>query len=153
MHRLELKIPPVVGVFIFAALMGFTARHAPAFNWRIPGRPGLSAFVAFTGLAIGAAAAFLCRRARTTLDPTRPAAASALITSGVFGRSRNPIYVGMLLLLLAWALHIGNLLAFLFLPGFVLYMNRFQIIPEEKFLLSRFGDAFSAYQSRVRRWL
>lgn len=59
----------------------------------------------------------------------------------------------LLLLLLAWVLYNGNLLAFLFLPGFVLYMNRFQIIPEERFLLSRFGDAFSAYRSRVRRWL
>jgi protein-S-isoprenylcysteine O-methyltransferase Ste14 len=153
MRRLELKIPPIIVVLVFAALIWFTARQVPFFNWRIPGRPALSVILAFTGLAIAAAAAIQFRRARTTLDPTKPAAASVLITSGVFGRSRNPIYVGMLLLLLAWALYIGNLLAFLFLPGFVLYMNQFQIIPEEKFLLSRFGDAFSVYQSRVRRWL
>jgi|SRR5687767_4945816 len=153
MRRLELKIPPIIVVLIFAALIWLTSRQAPSFNLPIPGGPIVAVVVAFTGLAIAAAATILFRRAHTTLDPTKPAAASALITSGIFRRSRNPIYVGMLLLLLAWALYIGNLFAFLFLPGFVLYMNRFQIISEEKFLLSRFGDAFTAYQARVRRWL
>src|SRR5687768_14467476 len=100
MRRLELKIPPIIVVLIFAALIWFTARQAPFFNWRIPGAPVLSVIVAFTGLAIASAAAILFRRARTTLDPTKPAAASALVASGVFARSRNPIYVGMLLLLL-----------------------------------------------------
>ena len=153
MRRLELKIPPIVVVLIFAALMWFTDRQASHFNWQIPGGPALSVLMAFTGLALGLAAAILFRRAQTTLDPTKPAAAAALVTSGVFARSRNPIYLGMLLFLLAWALHLGNLLVFLLLPGFVLYMNRFQIIPEERFLISRFGDDFRAYQSRVRRWL
>src|SRR5688572_22554733 len=130
MRRLELKIPPVIVALIFAALIWLTSRRAPSFNLPIPGGHVISVIVAFTGLAIAAAATILFRRAHTTLDPTKPAAASALVTSGVFARSRNPIYVGMLLLLLAWAVYIGNLLAFLFLPAFVLYMNRFQIIPE-----------------------
>src|SRR5687768_1912965 len=121
MRRLELKIPPIIVVLIFAVLIWFSARQASFFNWRIPGEPALSVLVAFIGLAIAAAATIQFRRARTTLDPTKPEAASALITSGVFARSRNPIYVAMLLLLLAWATYIGNLLAFLFLPGFLLY--------------------------------
>ena len=67
--------------------------------------------------------------------------------------TRNPMYLGFLLVLLGWAIYLSNVLAFLLLPAFILYMNRFQIYPEEKALASLFGEEFASYKSRVRRWL
>jgi protein-S-isoprenylcysteine O-methyltransferase Ste14 len=63
------------------------------------------------------------------------------------------MYLGFLILLLGWAMYVSNLVAFLFVPVFFVYMNRFQIEPEEIALMSRFGQEFVAYASQVRRWL
>jgi protein-S-isoprenylcysteine O-methyltransferase Ste14 len=76
-----------------------------------------------------------------------------MVTSGVYRHTRNPMYLGMLCLLGAWAAWLGNAAALLGLPAFVAYMNRFQIAPEERALAQRFGAAFDAYAARVRRWL
>lgn len=83
----------------------------------------------------------------------KPSSAWFLVTSGIHGFTRNPMYFGFLLALVGWALYLGNALAFLFLPAFVLYMNRFQIEPEEQALTALFGQEFVAYASRVRQWI
>jgi protein-S-isoprenylcysteine O-methyltransferase Ste14 len=93
------------------------------------------------------------RRARTTLNPLKPDKSSALVMSGIYRYTRNPMYLGLLLVLLGWAFFLANALAFVFLPVFILYMNRFQIDPEERVLASVFGQEFVAYLSKVRRWL
>ena len=92
-------------------------------------------------------------RARTTVNPLRPERAAHLVTSGVFARSRNPIYLGDALILAALALGLGNWLNFLLLPAFVGLIGRFQIAPEERALQRLFGDQYRAYCARVRRWL
>ncbi len=91
--------------------------------------------------------------AKTTINPLRPANASTLITNGVFAISRNPIYLGDLLILAALAVWLGNMLNIALLALFVWYLNRFQIAPEERALRDKFGEAYAAYCSRVRRWL
>jgi protein-S-isoprenylcysteine O-methyltransferase Ste14 len=83
----------------------------------------------------------------------RPDASSAIVTGSVYRLSRNPMYLGFLLVLAAWAMFLSSLAAALVLPGFVGYMNRFQIVPEEQVLLKKFGPAYAQYMSRVRRWL
>jgi protein-S-isoprenylcysteine O-methyltransferase Ste14 len=87
------------------------------------------------------------------VDPTRPDHASTIVTAGIYSLTRNPMYLGFLLILAAWAAWLGNLPACLALPVFVKYMNRFQILPEERFLGGKFGAAYDAYRLRVRRWL
>ena len=72
---------------------------------------------------------------------------------GVYALTRNPMYLGLLLVLTGWAIFLSNVLGFVFLPAFVLYISRFQIAPEERALTSLFGRDFVAYKSRVRRWL
>lgn len=67
--------------------------------------------------------------------------------------TRNPMYLGFLWILLGWGIFLSNALAFLILPGFVFYMNRFQIEPEERALTRLFGQAFVAYATQVRRWI
>jgi protein-S-isoprenylcysteine O-methyltransferase Ste14 len=87
------------------------------------------------------------------VDPRTPAAASSLVVGGIYRVTRNPMYLGFLLVLLALALYLGTLTAFVVLPLFVVYLNEFQIKPEESALRARFGSAFDSYASRVRRWL
>jgi protein-S-isoprenylcysteine O-methyltransferase Ste14 len=91
--------------------------------------------------------------AKTTVNPLRPSRASSLVTTGIFRISRNPIYLGDLLVLAALAVWLGNLVNVVLLFPFVWYINRFQIIPEERVLEKLFGASYVAYCSRVRRWL
>lgn len=105
------------------------------------------------GLLFVLAGGISFRRARTTVNPLKPEAASALVTSGIYRYTRNPMYVGFALWLLAWGLYLASPLVLLGVLGFVLYMNRLQIAPEERALGRLFGADFAAYRQRVRRWL
>jgi len=104
-------------------------------------------------MAIGSAGMVSFWRAKTTMNPTKADAVSSLVTGGVFRFTRNPMYLSLLLYLLAWAVYLSSWLALLLLPAFVLYINRFQIRPEERALSSLFGSEYAAYKGRVRRWL
>jgi len=116
-------------------------------------RAGGAAFLAAAGLAIGLSGVAVFRRAGTTVDPMKPGSASSLVRSGIYRLTRNPMYVGLLLVLLGWAVVLTSPAALVVASSFVLYMNRFQIVPEERALRSRFGAEFEAYRARVRRWI
>lgn len=99
-------------------------------------------------------AAFLeFRRANTTLNPHKPGSARALVTSGVYGWTRNPMYLGLSLLLLGWAVALGTLSPVLGILLFVALLQRVQIRPEEHALRLRFGEDYDHYRNRVNRWL
>jgi len=113
----------------------------------------------FAGIAVVLAAA-LCllavvsfQRARTTIDPLNPRAVSSLVRSGVYRYSRNPMYLGFSLLLLAWAGYLHSFCALAGVAGFVLYIDRFQVMPEEKALALKYPREFENYKATVRRWL
>jgi protein-S-isoprenylcysteine O-methyltransferase Ste14 len=93
------------------------------------------------------------RRQRTTINPLHPEKTSSLVTGGIYRISRNPMYVGMALLLLAWAVYLESPAALLGIGAFIAYITRFQIIPEESLLSRHFGAEFENYRQRVRRWL
>jgi protein-S-isoprenylcysteine O-methyltransferase Ste14 len=149
---LELKVPPVALALVLAPGMWLLARFVPWLSFPFPGKSivGLALLAAGGLVALAGVVAF--RRARTTVDPTKPEKASALVTAGIYRFTRNPMYVGILLVLGAFAAHLSNLAALAALPVFVAYMNRFQIAPEERALRARFGDEFAAYARSVRRW-
>lgn len=149
----ELKIPPLVIVLIIAGLMWLVARIAPEGGFRFPGRNGFAICFALAGIAIVSLGMAAIRRAGTTVNPLKPESASALVITGIYKRTRNPMYFGLLLVLLAWAIFLSNWLTLLFLPLFIAYMNRFQIEPEERALDSNFGEEFAAYKAKVRRWI
>jgi len=113
----------------------------------------LGVFLAIAGATVCLAGVYRFRLARTTVDPRQPGRTSAFVTGGIYGWSRNPMYLGFLLLLLGWGAYIASPVAILIAITFVPYMNRFQIVPEERMLLSMFGDTFVAYANRVRRWI
>ena len=103
-------------------------------------------------LVIAGAGVRTIRRADTTLNPLKPETSSALVTSGIYRYTRNPMYLGMATWLLAWSAWLGTPIGLLGAPLFMLYMNQFQIGPEERALRTLFGAEFEAYAARVRRW-
>jgi protein-S-isoprenylcysteine O-methyltransferase Ste14 len=153
MRSLERKIPPLAVVIVAGAIMWIVARATPALRVPMPSRSPLAACLAAAGVVTSVLGVVAFRRARTTVNPMHPESSSALVVTGIYRLTRNPMYLGFLLLLLAWAVFLSNALAVLVLPTFVLYMNRFQIGPEERALTSTFGAAYVTYQARVRRWL
>lgn len=153
MNALELRIPPLLLVLVAGTLMWGTAALLPSFSVSIPWRalPALVLAVAGAAVALAGVAAF--RRAHTTVNPTTPQASSTVVATGIYRATRNPMYLGFLLILAGWGAYVANMAAMLFLPAFVLYMNRFQIIPEERALMEKFGARYDAYMQEVRRWI
>ena len=153
MRALELKIPPVAMGLIVGSVMWAAARFVPVFNFALPAGRLIAAVLAVAGVVIALLGVVSFRRAKTTVNPLQPAAASSLVISGIYRRTRNPMYLGLLLVLLGWGALLANALAIVFAAAFIPLMNRLQILPEERFLAARFGPAFTAYQSAVRRWI
>lgn len=154
MSKLELKIPPVF-VFAIALVLGWaTARATPEWSISVAGNDLVAWIFIFCGLGVGVAGVRTFRAARTTVNPMKPHEATTLVRNGVYRRTRNPMYLGLLLLLIAWAAHRANLGALLIMPVFfIAYMNRFQIIPEERALTALFKDEYTHYMREVRRWI
>jgi protein-S-isoprenylcysteine O-methyltransferase Ste14 len=125
----------------------------PAATFVIPGRMGIAIGLALLATVIALAGVVAFRANKTTVNPLNPGAASTVVSGGVYRFSRNPMYLGFLLALAAWAVYLSNALAALCLPAFVAYMDRFQIKAEERALLARFGPTFSQYMATVRRWI
>jgi len=153
MHVLELKVPPVAVVLVTAGFMWLAAWAVPALEFRFPARDLVALSLAVAGAVTSALGVISFRRAGTTVNPMKPESSSSLVTSGIYRLTRNPMYLGFLLVLLGWAVFLSSILAFLFLPAFIVYMNHFQIEPEERALATLFGEAFAAYKARARRWL
>lgn len=109
--------------------------------------------LAIVGVAITVAGAAQFRRAKTTVNPLRLEAATALVTSGIYRFTRNPMYLGMAALLVAWAYYLSHALALFGVVVFIAYIHRFQIIPEERAMRALFPGAYEAYARQVRRWL
>jgi protein-S-isoprenylcysteine O-methyltransferase Ste14 len=153
MPWLELKIPPLLVWLGFAGAMLGVARAAPGLSFTLILSPALALAMAALGGAVAVAGVIAFRDKRTTVNPLTPNASSSVVSSGVYRVSRNPMYLGFLLALAGWAVYLSNTGAALLLPAFVAYMTQYQIKPEERALLAKFGQEFSQYMSRVRRWL
>ena len=152
MPSLESKVPPPAIMLVVALFMWLITRAAPSLHVEIPAHNWLALVLVSLGFVTGVLGVVTFRKAKTTVNPLKPHA-SSLVTWGVYAISRNPMYLGGLIMLLGWAIFLSNALAFLFLPVYVLYLNRFQITPEERVLTSLFGETYAAYQMRARRWL
>lgn len=109
--------------------------------------------IASVGVIIGMAGAIRFRHAKTTVNPMKPQMTSSLVTGGIYRYTRNPMYLGLLFVVVAWAVFLSSPWSLSGAVAFVLYIGRFQIIPEERVLSGLFGAAYTAYQLRVRRWL
>ncbi|MDP1787036.1 isoprenylcysteine carboxylmethyltransferase family protein [Nitrosomonas sp.] len=153
MFRLELKIPPVALVVLFALAIWFVAQMNPWAGVQIPGKEWVALALLIAGFALIIAGAVVFISAKTTVNPMTPELATSLVSRGVYKLSRNPMYIGLFIMLVACTIYLENVLSAMLLPLFILCMNRFQIIPEENALLEKFGDGYAGYLKSVRRWL
>lgn len=148
-----LRIPPLF-VTVIAGLAGWVmARTCPALTWESPAHIWLATAGWLLGTACSVLGVAAFRRARTTVNPMQLDGTTALVISGIYRVTRNPMYLGFLFLLLGEIAWLANPVALLIVPAFILYLNRFQIIPEENALRGRFGQPYFSYAAQVRRWI
>ncbi len=147
------KIPPPIVTLVFIIISFGISELWPSISFGnvLPSQLPILVIIIAAIIMIWAVIAF--RRAKTTVNPLQPEKASSLVTSGIFSLSRNPMYLGMLLILIAAVLQFANALNIVTVGLFTLYMNIFQIKPEEDVLTTLFGDEFKAYCRKTRRWI
>ncbi|WP_205854983.1 methyltransferase family protein [Piscinibacter defluvii] len=133
--------------------MWVLARWWPLIRFEVPW-PALSGlFVASLGGVVSSAGMREFKRAKTTVNPLHPDRATSLVTSGIYRFTRNPMYVGIVFVLLGCFVAFGAASALLGLPVFIGYITLYQIQPEERALLAKFGSEYASYTAQVRRWL
>ncbi len=138
----------LLGVFAWAA-----SSQLPALSFHLPFSSLLAVALVAAGVALNLLPKLAFGRARTTINPLKPQTTTHLVTSGIFRYTRNPMYLGQSVIVLAWAVYLHNVVALLAVPAFMLYITRFQILPEERHLGALFGDGFEAFCRRTRRWV
>ena len=155
MSALELKIPPPLVAAAVAGCMYAVAVLLPAPVLALPPgvRVGMALALAAVGAGFDVAGLWAFRKARTTVNPLTPHRSVAVVSTGVYRFTRNPMYLGLALILLGLAVYLASPWALLGPLVFAAYITRFQIVPEERALQARFGAAYTAYRARVRRWL
>lgn len=153
MDALETRIPPPLAGLIMGALAWLASSAFAPTATPFALRLAVAVVFVLLGLVIAGAGVRTIRKAKTTLNPIKPETTSALVTAGIYQYTRNPMYLGMASWLLAWSAWLGTPAGLVGAPLFMLYMNRFQIGPEERALTRLFGAEFADYQARVRRWL
>jgi protein-S-isoprenylcysteine O-methyltransferase Ste14 len=149
-NRLELKIPPPVVVFVGGLLNWSATRWTDSLfspPWLVIG-----VLVVVAGV-VGVTGVLVCLRCKTTVHPWSPDETSVLVTDGIFQLSRNPMYLALLVFLVACCLYQPTWLSPFIFGGVTRYLTRFQILPEERILSDKFGDQYAQYASSVRRWL
>jgi len=149
---MKLRIPPALVMLVFAGLMYLLAKFLPVGYFDFAGREWGYKILVGLAVLVFLASFFKFKIAKTTVDPINPEKASTLVTSGIYKFTRNPMYLGMLLLLLAFATRLGNAFNVLLAAGFVSYINKFQIKNEEAALTILFGKEYKVYCNKVRRW-
>ena len=151
--RLELKIPPDVVWVIVAGLMWLASTVTPKLALPSAARVAAGATLTILGIFAMASARAALAQANTTWRPTTPTNATRLVTSGIYRVSRNPVYLGMMLVLVGLAVLLASPAALLVSAVFVLYLDLYQIAPEERALAEAFGQEYVEYRARVRRWI
>ena len=149
--NVKTKFPPPLVALVFGFLIYYTKNIFPKIEilW---GYVFGSISIIF-GLIIILSAIILFKKYKTTITPLNPSNATKLIVYGIYKFSRNPMYLGLLLVLSGISIIQNPIGGLLFIPSFILYLNHFQIIPEESAMVDLFKDDFLKYKENVRRWI
>lgn len=150
---MNIRIPPPIYMILFGVLMWFVARSPFALSIDIPYAKIAAGVLIVLAIVIDVIAILQFNASSTTINPLKPDKSSALVTHGIYRYTRNPMYVGMLLMLCAWGLILKSASNVLLIAGFVITLTLVQIRHEEQALKSLFAEDFEAYQRRVRRWI
>ena len=151
MMNVKTKFPPPLVALAFGFLIYYTKNIFPKIEivWRYV----FGSFMIIIGLFIILSAIILFKKYKTTITPLNPSNATKLIVSGVYKFSRNPMYLGLLLVLSGISTILNPIGGLFLIPLFILYLNLFQIIPEENAMVDLFKDEFLEYKKNVRRWI
>ena len=152
-QALELQIPPPIIMAVFGAIAWLIAKYLSAYNLSIQGVFWFSLGLASVGFMVAALGIIEFLKAKTTINPHSPANTSLLVQDGIYRVTRNPMYIGLFLVLVAWQVYIFNFLSLICLPLFLVCVTWLQILPEERILQEKFGSEFSEYMTRVGRWI
>ncbi|PJA31684.1 MAG: isoprenylcysteine carboxyl methyltransferase [Zetaproteobacteria bacterium CG_4_9_14_3_um_filter_53_7] len=153
MKRLRLKIPPPVVALLCAAAIWGLSELLPAHNIGVEIRHGISYVLLAMAITVDLWALVSFMRVKTTIDPRYPHKTSVIVSSGIYRYTRNPMYLGLVLILSALSIWLGAKFGLFIVAGFIMYINTFQIIPEEEHLEKQFGDVYIRYKEKVRRWI
>ncbi len=156
MKFLQLKCPPPIVMLISAILASiFSQRGLDFIQQQIGNVENIIWPIAFfiVGFLVALAGVKEFSQHQTTVNPLDPTQSSTLVTSGIYQLTRNPMYLGMLIILLGWGDLLDNILAFSGALIFFIYISTFQIAPEEEVMKDKFGDSFIEYCRQVRRWI
>lgn len=150
---LKLKIPPPIYALSIGALMWLLSQYFPISHWISSPWNKIGLVLMLMAFSFELWSAFLFFRSRTTVNPMKPENSKTIVISGSYQFTRNPMYVGLLMVLLGYAIWLGAIAPFLLLPLFIVLITTQQIIPEEDMLEKNFGQEYLDYKTRVRRWL
>ncbi len=153
MKALETKIPPPVIALAFGILIWWMASYQPKIEIEFVPKVLIVSLLMAIGVFFDLSGLLIFRKAKTTVNPLKPQKSSALVNTGVYKITRNPMYVGLLFILSAWCIYLDSPAAMIGIVGFIFYIHVFQILPEERMLTTLFGEEYREYQSKVRRWL
>ena len=150
MKRISLKIPPVIVFAGSALIMGVISNQI---SMEISVNRWVVYSLGLIGVILGILGVVQFSINKTTVNPHKPENSSSVVKNGIYKYTRNPMYLGLLIVLIAFTLYLGNGFSFLMIPVFIWYMNTYQIKPEEEMLINLFGDEYIEYQQKVRRWI
>ena len=150
-HSMNNKIPPPIVTLVFGLAIYFSKPLFPDFSNIILNVLSLLLIIVGPVTLISAARSFKAQQ--TTINPIKIDKATSLVVSGVFKYSRNPMYLGMVLILFAASFKFNLIGGIILTMLFVGYITRFQIIPEEIVMDKLFGDEFEKYKNKTRRWI
>lgn len=150
---LKLLIPPPAWLLFFVASMWAIDRNFPMMTWvNEPwNRVGLALIGGAFLIDLTSLMTFI--KKHTTPNPFRPQKTQTLVTTGTYSFTRNPMYLGMVFVLIGWGIYLGSMTPFILIPPFVWVLTVMQIIPEEEILEDKFGQEYVDYKARVRRWI
>ena len=151
MMDIKTKFPPPLVALTFGFLINYTKNIFPKIE--IKNEIIFGSFMIISGLIIILSAIILFKKYKTSITPLNPSNATKLITDGIYKFSRNPMYLGLLLMLVGISIILNLTGGFLFILLFIFYINLFQIIPEENAMVDLFKDEFTEYKKNVRRWI
>jgi len=146
-------ISPPVAFAIAVVAIWWLDRNVEWGRFSFPYQAMLGLGLIVFGISLIAVSLWSFARARTTPNPLQLRRASALVTSGPYRLSRNPMYVGDAIALAGIAIWFGSAPGLIVVAAFVVYIDHIQIAQEENVLTEIFGEHYAAYRRQVRRWL
>lgn len=150
---LDLKIPPPVVALLGAASAWLLAHFTPGFTYPLPARIPITVCLVLAGISVALSGVLAFRKAGTTPNPHTPEKSTSIVQGGPYRFTRNPMYLGLAFVLAGYCVYLANPLTVVAVVGFIAYLTRFQIMPEERILLENFAETYAQYTRSVRRWL